>query len=369
MRKKRLLIAAAITAAFGAAVLVPLAAANAATTSYEAEATGNTLAGGAAAGTCSACSGGSRVRFVGNNKGTLQFNGVAGTAGSATVTIAYVNGGATRTGQMSVNGAAATTLSFATTGSWNTVGTVNTTVTLKDGANTIKFSNSSGWAPDFDKITVDTAGAPPTSPPPSTPGGGGAPTAAELLAKVTTCNQISNGLYKTDSENSATVKVCDKTGAVFWKADMDIDCDGIRTSQCNENTDCCFQPDTAFHDSKGKPLNAAQLPYVVVPSESNIWKYHATSGINGGAVVAVIYNNQVEYAVVGDTGPNQIIGEASYATANALGINPDPSNGGTDSGVTYIVFKGSGAVVSPIESHSAAVTKGEALARQFINQN
>jgi hypothetical protein len=368
MRKKRLLIAAAITAAFGAAVLVPLAAANAATTSYEAEASGNTLAGGAKVANCSGCSGGKRVGFVGNNKGTLQFNGVSGTAGSAKVTIAYTNGGATRTGQISVNGAAATRLSFATTGSWNTVGTLDVTVTLKDGANTIKFSNSSGWAPDFDRISVDTGGTPPTSPPPTGPGGG-APTAAELLAKVTTCNQISNGLYKTDSENSATIKVCDKTGAVFWKADMDIDCDGIRTSQCNEDTDCCFQPDTAFHDSNDNPLNAAQLPYVVVPSESNIWRYHATSGINGGAVVAVIYNNQVEYAVVGDTGPTQIIGEASYATANDLGINPDPSNGGTDSGVTYIVFKGSGAVVSPIESHSAAVTKGESLARQFINNN
>jgi hypothetical protein len=370
MRKKRLLIAAAITVAFGAAVLVPLAAANAAATSYEAEASGNALAGGAKVANCSGCSGGKRVGFVGNNKGTLQFNGIAGTAGGATVTIAYINGGATRTGQISVNGAAATGLSFATTGTWNTVGTLDVTVTLKDGDNTIKFSNNSGWAPDFDKITVNGAGGPPSSPPPSSPGSGAGPTAAELLAKVTSCNQISNGLYKTDSDvSTATIAVCDKTGAVYWKADMDIDCDGIRTSQCNETTDCCFQPDTAFHDSAGRPLNAAQLPYVVVPSESSIWKYHATSGINGGAVVAVIFNNQVEYAVVGDTGPNKIIGEASYATANDLGINPDPSNGGTDSGVTYIVFKGSGAVVSPIENHGAAVSKGEALARQFVNNN
>jgi hypothetical protein len=369
MRKKRLLIAAAVTVAFGAAVLVPLAAANAATTSYEAEASGNTLAGGAALGRATPAPVVAGCASSATTRAPSSSTGVAGTAGSATVTIAYVNGGATRTGQMSVNGAAATTLSFATTGNWNTVGTMNTTVTLKDGVNTIKFSNSSGWAPDFDRITVNTSGAPPTSPPPSTPGGGGAPTAAELLAKVTTCNQISNGLYKTDSENSATVKVCDKTGAVFWKADMDIDCDGIRTPQCNEDTDCCFQPDTAFHDSNDQPLNAAQLPYVVVPSESNIWRYHATSGISGGAVVAVIYNNQVEYAVVGDTGPTQIIGEASYATASALGIDPDPSNGGTDSGVTYIVFKGSGAVVSPIESHNAAVAKGETLARQFVNNN
>ncbi|HUR02953.1 MAG TPA: CBM35 domain-containing protein, partial [Nonomuraea sp.] len=72
------------------------------------------------------------------------------------------------------------------------------------------------------------------------------PTADQLLAKVTACSQISNGKYKTDSDvSSATVAVCEKTGAVFWKADMDIDCDGVRTTQCNEDTDCCFQADTA----------------------------------------------------------------------------------------------------------------------------
>ena len=101
-----------------------------------------------------------------------------------------------------------------------------------------------------------------------------APTAAQLLAKTTGCKQISNGKYKTDEDASGkTVAVCDANGAVFWKADMDIDCDGQRSSQCNENTDCCYQDDTAFHQSDGKPLNAAKLPYIVVPSSSSIWKY------------------------------------------------------------------------------------------------
>jgi hypothetical protein len=80
-------------------------------------------------------------------------------------------------------------------------------------------------------------------------------------------------------------------------------------------------------------------------------------------VVAVIYNNQVEYAVVGDTGPTDIIGESSYATASALGINPDPKNGGTDGPVTYIVFPHTS--VDPIENHGNAVTLGEQVASQF----
>ncbi|MGW4564871.1 glycoside hydrolase family 75 protein [Streptomyces sp. NPDC004561] len=194
----------------------------------------------------------------------------------------------------------------------------------------------------------------------------GTVSAADLLAKVKSCSQISNGKYKTDDETSATVPVCGKNGAVFWKADMDIDCDGQRTTDCNENRDPWYQDDTAFHQSDGKPLKAESLPYVVVPSASGIWNYSA-SGIRGGGVVAVVYGGRVEYAVVGDTGPTKIIGEASYATAKALGIDPDPATGGADSGVTYILFKNSR--VSPIESHGAAVSLGNQLAQQFLQNN
>uniref|UniRef100_A0AAU2W3Y9 Glycoside hydrolase family 75 protein n=1 Tax=Streptomyces sp. NBC_00008 TaxID=2903610 RepID=A0AAU2W3Y9_9ACTN len=190
--------------------------------------------------------------------------------------------------------------------------------------------------------------------------------AAELLAKVSSCSQISNGKYRTDEETSATVPVCGANGAVFWKADMDIDCDGQVTTACNEDTDPWFQDDTAFHTSGDKPLSAEKLPYVVVPSSSSIWNY-GSAGIKGAGVVAVIYGGKVEYAVVGDTGPDKIIGEASYATAKALGIDPDPETGGAESGVTYILFKDS--KVSPIESHDAAVTAGDALAKEFLQNN
>ncbi|QRP45460.1 glycoside hydrolase family 75 protein [Amycolatopsis sp. FDAARGOS 1241] len=193
------------------------------------------------------------------------------------------------------------------------------------------------------------------------------PSAAQLLAKMTSCKQISNGKYKTDEDaGSKTVAVCDANGAVFWKADMDIDCDGQRTSQCNEDTDCCFQDDTAFHQSDGRPLNAAALPYIVVPSSSSAWNY-GSSGLKGGGSCAVIYNGKIEYTVIGDTGPTGIIGEASYATAKDLGINPDPSNGGADSGVTYLCFKNS--KVSPIENHGSATSTGEDLASRFVSNN
>jgi alpha-galactosidase len=80
-------------------------------TSYEAEAAANTLAGGAVVASCTACSGGKKVGFVGSG-GTLTFNGVtAPSAGTYQVTIAYLDGSATgRQAQISVNGGAPQTV-------------------------------------------------------------------------------------------------------------------------------------------------------------------------------------------------------------------------------------------------------------------
>ncbi|MGW5860719.1 glycoside hydrolase family 75 protein [Streptomyces sp. NPDC055239] len=187
-----------------------------------------------------------------------------------------------------------------------------------------------------------------------------------LLAKVGSCKQVSRGKYRADDGARADIPVCGKRGAVFWKADMDIDCDGRRSKACNRRTDPLFLNATAFQESNGRQLSAERLPYIVVPGASRRWN-HSEHGITGGSVAAVIHDGKVLYAVVGDTGPTDLIGEASYAAAKSLGISPDPRSGGTDADVTYIVFDGPKA--SPIESHRAAVTQGDALARQFLRQN
>ncbi|MET9206479.1 glycoside hydrolase family 75 protein [Streptomyces bacillaris] len=191
-------------------------------------------------------------------------------------------------------------------------------------------------------------------------------TAEELLAEVRSCRQISQGKYRTDANSAkATVPVCATTDAVFWKADMDIDCDGRRTKVCNKKTDPYFQPQTAFTSSRGKPLDSAALPFVVVPAPSRTWDYRK-SGLTGGSVVAVIYEGKVRYAVIGDTGPAGIIGEGSYALAEELSVDPHPTTGGAASGVTYIAFKDSR--ISPIESRATAESRGEELARAFVGR-
>ncbi|MFE7853518.1 glycoside hydrolase family 75 protein [Streptomyces sp. NPDC057403] len=187
--------------------------------------------------------------------------------------------------------------------------------------------------------------------------------AADLLAKVRGCTQVSRGRYRSDEGGRATIPVCGTRDAVFWKADLDIDCDGRAGPRCNRRTDPLFSSLTAYQQSDGRHLSAERLPYIVVPAVSRIWN-HRDHGVRGGSVAAVVYRDRVQYAVVGDVGPRDIIGEASYATARGLGITADPRHGGTASGVTYIVFKDS--QVKPIEDHAAAVAAGRRLARLFV---
>ncbi|MPY59138.1 glycoside hydrolase family 75 protein [Streptomyces spongiae] len=187
--------------------------------------------------------------------------------------------------------------------------------------------------------------------------------AAALLAELDECEPVSKGRYRSDRGAPADIPVCGTEDAVFWKADMDIDCDGRPGPRCNRATDPWFWPATAYKQSDGRYLNAETLPFIVLPAPSDIWD-HRAHGVRGGSVAAVIYRDRVQYAVVGDIGPRQIIGEASYATAKSLGIRTDPRTGGVASGVTYVVFKNTR--VTPIEDHQEAVAQGEALARKLV---
>jgi len=150
-------------------------------TSYEAESA--TLGGSAVVLTGPTCSDGHKVGYVGNNSGTLQFNGVAaGSTGRHVVTISYTNGDAVRYALLSVNGSAGTPLSFPSTGSFQTVGSIQTTITLNLGNNnTLMFGNPivGNWAPDFDRLGVScviTATPTPTPRPSATPTSTPAPT-------------------------------------------------------------------------------------------------------------------------------------------------------------------------------------------------
>lgn len=193
------------------------------------------------------------------------------------------------------------------------------------------------------------------------------PTADQLLAKLGgACHAVTKKPLRPKDDAPRSVPVCGLNGAVYAQTGLLVDCDGQRTAQCNEKTDCCFQNDTAFHQSDGQPLNAAALPYIVLPEDSANWHW-PKQGIDGASIAAVIYDHHLTYAVVGDTDVPDKVPQGSYATAKALGMNPDPRNGGVDSGVTYLIFEN--ATANPIESHDSAVTVGEQAAEAFLAHN
>ncbi|MGA2685503.1 MAG: LamG-like jellyroll fold domain-containing protein [Verrucomicrobiota bacterium] len=86
---------------------------------------------------------------------TLQFNQVAAPSNGLYEVDIYYACSVSRTAQLSVNGGAATNLSFAATGSdTDNVSVLAVYVPLLAGGNTLAFGNPTGLAPNFDKIVV-----------------------------------------------------------------------------------------------------------------------------------------------------------------------------------------------------------------------
>ncbi len=159
--------------------------------SYEAESGTNTIAGGAKVVTCSTCSGGSKVGYIGKG-GTLQFNTInASATGTYVMTINYIDGDAGRALQMSVNGGSAVTLNFHGTNNsnWTTLQNTLVNVQLNAGANTILFSNASAYGPDLDRVIISGEGN-------TTANSYQAESAANIIAggaKLTSCAACSGG--------------------------------------------------------------------------------------------------------------------------------------------------------------------------------
>ncbi len=174
-------------------------------------------------------------------------------------------------------------------------------------------------------------------------------TPQRILDLFGTCDNKVGGGYPAGNDKPATAFVCESNGVIWWTAGMTVDCDGVVTNECNRTTDPDFTSDTTLHDSDGKPLDAAHLPYVVAPFPDKHWNFRE-HGVWLGAPVVVIYQGRMNCGILGDEGT---MGEASYAMAKSLGIDPDPVKGGTYSKMTYITFEH--LRVSPVEDHTKAV--------------
>src|ERR1700692_3927704 len=106
-----------------------------------------------------------------------------------------------------------------------------------------------------------------------------------------------------------------------------------------------YVSETALVD-RSKPVNAptryvdaSRIPFVVLPGGMA-----RQLGARPGdfAVVFNQRNGKTSYAIFGDVGPYDRIGEGSMALAENLGIRSDARNGGARRGIVYLVFPGSG---------------------------
>ena len=123
-------------------------------TVYEAEAAGNTLSGATVREICEGCSGGTRVRRIGNVAANhVVVNDVmAAEAGSYALQVDYVLSGS-RTFLLSVNDGPGIELPLTGT-TWAHASTASVNVRLEAGKNKIKVYNDSAYAPDLDRLVV-----------------------------------------------------------------------------------------------------------------------------------------------------------------------------------------------------------------------
>ena len=120
--------------------------------------------------------------------------------------------------------------------------------------------------------------------PPGRGGVAGAPTAQALLDKAATCGGAAiQGGFGLDGSGSISIYSC--SGALYWKADLDVDCDGTQTAPCN--TDTTGQPQTSIKwvAPNLQDVDPTKLPYIVIPlgSAGTTWytAYGGTVGSGG----------------------------------------------------------------------------------------
>jgi pectate disaccharide-lyase len=148
----------------GTLVVLTGPAAQASTTRYEAESS-PAVCTGAIESDWAGYSGSGFCNGTNATGAYVQFTVSASAAGTATLTVRFANGTTTaRPAAVTVNGSAATTLSFEGTGAWSTWTTKTLTVPVNSGSNTIRFNpTASAGLPNIDSLDVEVAGT--TTPP------------------------------------------------------------------------------------------------------------------------------------------------------------------------------------------------------------
>lgn len=150
-------------------------------------------------------------------------------------------------------------------------------------------------------------------------------------------------LYEEDEYGHETVQ---------FVADADIDRDGSEATHPNTKDtpfyDKWFAPDTTLHSPDGLPLDAYRVPYVVVPPL--ICQKTRGKVLGSECLLTNMVTKQNVLCVVGDIGPHEKIGEISPAAALAIGVDPDPMEGGEERRIIeYEIRVGKAALIDGVQ--------------------
>ena len=149
-----------------------------------------------------------------------------------------------------------------------------------------------------------------------------------------------NRLIATIERRPITV---DDDDVISYIAKAAIDSDG---DPLNRHHDPCWQPDTSLH-FHGKPINAEEVPYCVVPPA--IIQGVRPVVLGSKVVMTNLHTGAVVWGVVADVGPRRKLGEISCEAARRLGLDGNPNHGGTDECIIrYEIWAGEPAVVDGI---------------------
>jgi hypothetical protein len=121
----------------------------------------------------------------------------------------------------------------------------------------------------------------------------------------------------------------------YFVAGMAINSDGDCGAACNafaaehSNTTSLMHPDTH------RPLDPTVIPFIALPIGQT-----RDSQISLGDIYAAYNtkNKKMAFAIFGDLGPRNRLGEGSIALARKLGIPAESPSGGTSEGIIYIGF-------------------------------
>ena len=130
---------------------------------------------------------------------------------------------------------------------------------------------------------------------------------------------------------------------LYFDSELQLDTDGWPEGKGKGDDDWDPKTSLKYADRKTS-LNANVVPYIVLPLPKS---WASNRGISLGDYAAVIHKGNVTFAVFGDEGPADKIGEGSIQLLRALGeerLKPNGTviNAGTEPGIITIVFPGSG---------------------------